>query len=262
VVCLDLCKFTIWGWYDRSLWGEFFTKSVRLVHHCVHFSECGSLLICVANIFVSVPPCAAPQYCAFWNFQVYFCWNHSAIINCNDVVHDAVHRLCQGIPYFEYSLPFYVAHVNLISFTPIRNVRRSVNSQMARSVMCWYVVPNAVQIGQKMWKVLIEIRLRPLLETYVLHGADFQETNSHSVSSVEIFHTECYPKGTRSMEHKAKVYLHPEINHGFHCTGFRETCCYSMALRGDILCQLSPRIGQEVWNVGTEVSLRRSTMYG
>jgi hypothetical protein len=73
------------------------------------------------------------------------------------VYHDVVHRFHQGVLYLLGVIRFCGTRVQVVPFTPLRQVwpslsRSSRNSQVLNSFMSKYLLPNITQIGQKMWQ--------------------------------------------------------------------------------------------------------------
>jgi hypothetical protein len=103
----------------------------------------------------------------------------------NDVFRNVAHRIYQGVLYFQNGIQFHRTRVNIISIMPVRKVGTSL-WKFSRNSQC----PTALladllyRISPKMWKVRIEINLRPSVK-YGFHGVDFHETHNKPINFYE-----------------------------------------------------------------------------
>jgi hypothetical protein len=70
----------------------------------------------------------------------------------NDVLRDLVHRLCQGVVCCRHIMPFHGTRVNVIPFTPIRNVRSSMPRFLRNSPMLYSIYVQIISNFAQIWQ--------------------------------------------------------------------------------------------------------------
>jgi uncharacterized membrane protein len=84
-----------------------------------------------------------------------------------------------------------------------------------------------------MWNVRTEICLRPWVRND-FHEAYFHRRKCYSMCLPSVPCTECYSSLTKNVKNRGKFYQAPYVKCVLHCTDFRETQNFSLALFGDV----------------------------